>query len=108
MCENCPTLSYFVTLFPTLSHFTDGKFAFERAVEDGLAEAGGALKIGRHDGFQFVQHAQPPLHFRYDPRLLSRRRNWNRKAFKLRHADGCEISRMFALVEKELLTKREK
>jgi hypothetical protein len=47
-----------------------GEFSGEGFLEDGLAEAGGALEVGGHHRLQLLDHAQPPLHFRNDPRLL--------------------------------------
>ena len=56
------------------------QFSGEGFLEDGLAEAGGALEVGRHHRLQLLHHAQPPLHFRYNPSLLGKgwKRNWKR------------------------------
>ena len=35
-------------------------------MEDGLAEAGGALAVGGHHGFQCLHHAQSALQFGHD------------------------------------------
>jgi len=40
--------------------------------KNALAEAGGALELGRHHRLQILHHAQPPLHFRHNPRLLGK------------------------------------
>ena len=42
----------------------------KRLLQNGLAETGGALEVGCHHRFQLLHHAQPPLHFRHDPRLF--------------------------------------
>ena len=49
---------------------SSSKFSGEGTLEDGLPEAGGALEVGGDHRLQLLHHAQPPLHFRHDPRLL--------------------------------------
>src|ERR1043166_5973059 len=51
----------------------------ECLLEDGLAEAGGALEVGGYHRLQLLHHAQPPLHLRHDARLFGQRgkHNWN-------------------------------
>lgn len=49
----------------------------KRFLEDGLAEAGGALEIGGDDGFQFVDDAEAAFYFRYDTFLFGERRQRN-------------------------------
>ena len=53
------------------------EFPRERLLQNALAEAGGALEVGGHHRLQLLHHAQPPLHFRHDPRLLGQRGKWN-------------------------------
>jgi len=59
------------------SIFTVEQTTTERPLQNGLAEAGGALEVGRHHCVQFFHHAQSSLHFRHDPLLLSEGREWN-------------------------------
>ncbi len=46
-----------------------------------------ALEVGGHHRLQLIHHAQPPLHFRHDPRLLGERGKWDWKALDAITAD---------------------
>src|ERR1035437_4422746 len=63
------------------------EFPGERLLQNGLAEAGGALEVGRHHRLQLLHHAQPPLHFRHDPRLLGEGWNADWNILQLAEAD---------------------
>ena len=51
-----------------LIEFARLEFSRKSFLEDGLAEAGGALEVGGHHRLQLLHHAQPPLHFRHKMR----------------------------------------
>ena len=44
----------------------------EGLLEDGLAEAGGALEVGGDDGFELVDDAQAAFHFGDDALLFGK------------------------------------
>src|SRR6266511_1254090 len=44
----------------------------ERLFKNALAKAAGALELGGYHRFQLLNHVQPPLHFRHDPRLCDK------------------------------------
>ena len=56
-----------------LDLYLTGKATRKAFLEDGLAEAGGALEVRGHHRLQLLHHAQSPLHFRHEPRLLDER-----------------------------------
>ena len=53
----------------------------ESFLQDGLPQATGALEVGGDHRFELLHHAQPPLHFRHDPRLLGE--GWERNVYGL-------------------------
>jgi hypothetical protein len=42
-----------------------------------MAQTNRPLQVGGHHRFQLLHHAQPPLHFRHNSRLLGEGWNWN-------------------------------
>src|SRR5436189_3933545 len=62
------------------------QFPSEYFLQNGLAEAGGALEVGGHHRFQLLHHAHPPLHFRHNPSLLGEGWEWNSKG-----SDGLRV-----------------
>lgn len=49
----------------TIRPLTSPKFPFERRLQDGQSQAGGASEVGGDQSLQFLHHAQPPIHSRY-------------------------------------------
>lgn len=64
-------------------------FPRKRPLQNRLAQAGGALEVGVHDAFQFLNHAQAALHFGDDALLFGNWRDWNREFAEFCQVDRC-------------------
>lgn len=62
LCFELLRSSFLVFIDPLIARWSfvwrvNDKISRKRSLQNGLAEAGGALEVGVHDGFQFLHHA---------------------------------------------------